>query len=60
MNLKTIKKIHQICIRKGNYEKENEMEGACKCLCSSSSCDIYAVYGNAGPCRTSGCNAANR
>ena len=30
------------------------MEGACKCLCSSSSCDIYAVYGNAGPCRTSG------
>ena len=60
MNFMTIKKIHKICIRKGNYEKEKEMEGACKCLCSSSSCDIYAVYGNAGPCRTSGHNAADR
>lgn len=35
------------------------MAGTCKCLCSSNGCDVSAVYGNAGQCGTSRCNAAD-
>lgn len=52
MNLKTIKKIHQICIRKGNYEKEMKwrvLASACAAAVAVTSMPYMATQVHAEP-----------